>query len=133
MDISISLSNNKIEIENKGKFVAAKQLSPKLAVIFAATYRPPMSDETYMDCVKNALLTSCHMFSKMPIWIGGYIDLPDIEWSTDHQPLHTHDQLLFFNASTNTGLQQIVNFSTRNNNTLDVVLTNRQSSSEQLV
>ena len=81
--ISTSLNSNKIEIETEGEFMAAKVLSSKHAIIFAAAYRPPRSDQTYMDTVNQNLSTLCHKFSNMPIWIGGEMNLPDIEWEAE--------------------------------------------------
>ena len=82
LGISISLNSNQIETE--GEFVVVKVLSSKHALLpfsinFAAAYRSPMSDQTYMDAVNQTLSTLCHKFSNMPIWIGGDMTLPDIE------------------------------------------------------
>ena len=79
MGITTSLSSNNIEIEPEGEFEAAKVLSFIHVIIFAAAYRPPMRDQTYMDTVNQTLSTLCHMSSNMPIWIGGDMNLPDIE------------------------------------------------------
>ena len=49
--ISISPDSNKIEIETEGEYVAAKMLSSQHVIIFADTYRPPRSDQAYMDTV----------------------------------------------------------------------------------
>ena len=62
LGISTSLNSNKIEIETEGKFVAAEVLGSKHAIIFAAAYRPPRSDQTYMDTVNQTLSTLCHVF-----------------------------------------------------------------------
>ena len=53
LGISTSLNSNKIEIETEGKFVAAKVLGSKHAIIFTAAYRSPRSDQTYMDTVNH--------------------------------------------------------------------------------
>ena len=55
-------------------------LSSMHAIIFAAAYRPPRSDQTYMGTVNQYLSTLYHKFSNMPIWLGGDMNLPDIEW-----------------------------------------------------
>ena len=136
LGISTSLSSNKIEIEIEGEFVAAKVLCSKHAIIIAAAYRPPMSDQTFVDTVDQTLSTLCHKFSNMPIWIGGDMNLPGIEWETEQLTTnqYTHSISYFFwDTLANTGLQQIVNFPTRNNNTLDIVLTNRPSLVKQCV
>ena len=54
-------------------------------------------------------------------------------WTTNHQSVHALDKLLFLDTLANTGLQLIVNFPTRNNNTFDVFLTNRPSLVKQCV
>ena len=56
LGISTNLNSNKIEIETEGEFVAANVLSSKHAIIFAAAYRPPRSDQTYMDTVNHYFL-----------------------------------------------------------------------------
>ena len=130
LGISTSLSSNKIEIDTEGEFVIAKVLSSKHAIIFAAAYHPPRSDQAYMDTVNQTLSTLCHKFSNMPIWIVGDMNLPDIEWKTEQLTTNqfTHSiSYSFLDALAKTGLQQIVNFPTGNNNILDVVLTNRPS------
>ena len=136
LGISTSLNSNKIEIETESEFMAAKVLSSKHAIIFAAAYRPLRSDETYMDTVNQNLPTLCHKFSNMPIWIGGEMNLPDIEWEaeqlTTNQNTHSINYS-FLDTLANTGLQQIVSFPTRKNDTLDVVLTNRPSLVKQCV
>ena len=57
-------------------------------------------------------------------------ELPDIEWKTEQLATNQYTHSIsysFLDTLATTGLQQIVNFPTRNNNTLDVVLTNRPS------
>ena len=107
-----------------------------LSTIISAAYRSPRSDQTYMDTVNQTLSTLCHKFSNMPIWIGGDTNLPDIEWKTEQLTNNQYAYSIsysFLYALANIGLQQIVNFPTRNNNTLDVVLTNRPSLVKQCV
>ena len=88
-----------------------------------------------MDTVNQNLSTLCHKFSNMPIWIGGDMNLPEIEWETEQLTTNQYTHSIsysFLDTLANTGLQQIVNFPTRNN-TLDVVLTNRPSLVKQCV
>ena len=64
------------------------------------------------------------------------IFLPDIEWETEQLTTNQYTHSIsysFWDTLATTGLQQIVNFPTRNNNTLDVVLTNRPSFVKQCV
>ena len=62
------------------------------------------------------------------MWIGGDFNLPDIDWSTNsicsHQyPTKLNDE--FLETFDTSNLQQIVNFGTRKDKTLDILLTNR--------
>ena len=64
------------------------------------------------------------------------MNLPDIEWKTEQLTTNQYTHSIsysFFDTLANTGLQQIDNFPTRNNNTLDVVLTYRSSMAKQYV
>ena len=64
------------------------------------------------------------------------MNLTDIEWETEQLSTNQYTQSIsysFFDTLDKIGLQQIVNFPTRNNNTLDVVLTNRPSLVKQCV
>ena len=64
------------------------------------------------------------------------MNLPDIEWETEQLTTNQYTHSIsysFLDALANTGLQQIVNFPTRNNNTLDVVLTNHPCLARQCV
>ena len=72
----------------------------------------------------------CKSDPKAAYWIAGDANLPDIDWSIDqvihHQyNLHISDSLLETLAKT--GMEQVVDFPTRYDNTLDIVLTNRPS------
>ena len=64
------------------------------------------------------------------------MNLPDIEWESEQLTTNQYTHSIsysFLDTFANTGLQQIVNFPTRNNNTLDVVLTKRPSFVKQCV
>ena len=64
------------------------------------------------------------------------MNLPDIEWETEQLTTNKYTPSInysFWDTVVNTGLQRTVNFPTRNNNILDVVLTNRLSSVKQFV
>ena len=71
-----------------------------------------------------------HANPATPIWIGGDLNLPNIEWSsnsiTDNRyPIILCDQILDFVSDY--GYSQIVQSPTRNNNILDIFLTNQPS------
>ena len=51
----ISTSPTSNQIETEGVFVAAKLLSSKHAIIFAATNRPPRREQSYMGTVNRTV------------------------------------------------------------------------------
>ena len=68
--------------------------------------------------------------SSSTIWIGGDLNLPDINWTvntiTGHQyPLSLSERFLAFQDDN--FFVQFVTFPTRNDNTLDIFATNRPS------
>ena len=69
----------------------------------------------------------------MQIWICGDIDLPDIEWETEQLTNNHWIIYTFLDTLASTACQQIVNFLTRNSNTLDVFLTNHPSLDKQCI
>ena len=86
--------------------------------------------------LSTKLSTLCHKFSNMPIRIGGDMNLPDFELENEQLTINQYTHSIsysFLDALANTGLQQIVNFPTKNNNTLDVALTNCPSLVKQCV
>jgi hypothetical protein len=64
------------------------------------------------------------------IWIAGDANLPDINWKTNTVAGHNYPvtiNKLFLDTVLDFSLEQIVQFPTRNENILDVFITNRQS------
>ena len=64
------------------------------------------------------------------IWIGADANLPDINCSSNAVSGNNYKKEIsdsFLQAVENCGLDQIVDFSTRDNNLLDIFLTNRPS------
>ena len=64
------------------------------------------------------------------IWIAGDANLPDINWEnytiTSHQYKRSINESFLHQLDT-TGLDQIVDFPTRGDRTLDIIMTNRPS------
>ena len=83
MDISTSQKSNEIYIETKSEFMTAKVLSPSHAITLSATYHLYRSNQTNMDNVNQAIPSLCHMLSNILIWIGGDINLQDIDWESE--------------------------------------------------
>ena len=76
------LKVTKVHESKKTEFVAAKvECQGKRPLIAAAVYRPPNSSLQYMKDLSEDIK---HIESKYPnnaIWIGGDLNLPDIDWN----------------------------------------------------
>jgi hypothetical protein len=65
-----------------------------------------------------------------PQWVGGDLNLPDVNWSSITIVVNTNTRDInqqFIDCIHSCGAEQVVNFSTRHNMTLDLFLTNRPS------
>jgi hypothetical protein len=91
-----------------------------LAVVF---YRPPNSNIDHLKELKKSL-RHASQFNFDQIIICGDFNLPDIDWSTgiasSSESLHNY----FTKFVKDNYLWQLVHFPTRNNNILDLILTN---------
>ena len=100
------------------------------SVIIGALYRPTNNSQPYMDSL-NLVIED--VFTSNPgsaIWISGDINLPDIDWATDQVTCHQYPKALnesFLQLLARTGMEQLVDFPTRGDNTLDIIITNRPS------
>ena len=99
-------------------------------LIVGALYRPPNSNEEYMLKLTNAIEKINQQYKKAVLWLGGDLNLPDIDWTTattegNQVKLSINER--FINMMQNCGLEQKVNFNTRKENILDLFLTNRPS------
>ena len=64
------------------------------------------------------------------LWLGGDANLPDIDWKTDTITGHGYPASinhLYTDTINDIGCEQIVDFPTRLDNTLDIFCTNRPS------
>jgi hypothetical protein len=96
-----------------------------------SAYRPPNSSIEYSKDLSNIISDICHKNTKTTIWIGGDLNLPDIDWSSN--TIKTSNQYrkeiseFFLALEEDLGLIQSVNFPTRGQNLLDVFFINRPS------
>lgn len=93
-------------------------------------YRPTNNDTEYAAHLALALENLVKKYPKDVVWIGGDTNLPDIDWSTDtisgcSYKREVNETVL--QAANNCGLDQMVDFPTRESNLLDVFFTNRPS------
>ena len=103
-------------------------------IIIAAIYRPPNSDLQYIDDMCNTIedLTSRHKNSVL--WVGGDLNLPDINWPDctiqgHSYPVDINKRFLDMLLTTHT--EQMITTPTRQNNILDIFITNRPSLTSQ--
>ena len=103
-------------------------------LIIAGLYRPLSGthDQAEQICTEVQELVRNH--ANAPIWLTGDFNLPDISWkhniSRNQNALGVNDA--FLTLVEDIGLQQMVDFPTRNNATLDLFLTKRPSLTNRL-
>ena len=103
-------------------------------IIIAAIYRPPNSDLQYIDDMCNTIedLTSRHKNSVL--WVGGDLNLPDINWPDCTIQGHSYPVDInkrFIDMLLTTHTEQMITTPTRQNNILDIFITNRPSLTSQ--
>jgi len=95
-------------------------------MLVGAFYRPPdKTDEDYLNKVKEEISTIKEKHRRGIFVIGGDFNLPDINWEEQtiinrQYPIKTNQTFLEIVADN--GLEQIVDFPTRKDNTLDLML-----------
>ena len=120
----ISITHNTEAIYIKVQTTSSKPL------IIGSLYRPPSSDTTYMEEMCNTISTLFSTNKSAIIWLGGDLNLPDINWksvSIEGSRYNTSINETFLETIKECGLEQKIMFPTRMNNTLDLYLTNRPS------
>ena len=129
--VSASLNSHQVDITSDAEAVAAKVVNGPTnnnSVIFGAVYRPPNTDQQYLDNMNQFIRDVCTSNPGAAVWIGGDMNLPDINWEreeiTSHQYRHSLSES-YLQTLGDVGVEQIVNFPTRGDNTLDVIITNR--------
>jgi hypothetical protein len=112
---SLELISGKIKLKNK------KQ------VIIAAYYRPPKrTEESYLSTTQEEFANIRLTNKNAIIIIAGDFNLPDIDWPTGEivgSQYPKRVNLTFFNIISDNNLEQQVDFPTRKDNILDIVLT----------
>ena len=92
-----------------------------IIVIVLAVYRPPNNDLVYAQALCKAFQ---YLILENPLatfWISGDFNLPVIDWSTETIIGHQYNVALnncFLTTLTDLPNHQVVDFPTRNNNTL---------------
>ena len=119
-----------ITVGKECEFLAVKITCKFNSKIVASLYRPTDNDSNYALKLANAIESLVKDHPKDVVWIGGDINLPDIEWSSNSISGNSYRKDINENlleALSNSGLKQVVDFPTRDNNLLDIFATNRPS------
>ena len=92
----------------------------------ASVYRPPSSAVAYMSKLRNHITEIYSKFPRASYIIGGDLNLPQVDWTTDSSILDGHGSLLR-DTMDELGLSQHCLKPTRpeSNNILDLIFTNR--------
>ncbi|XP_072020312.1 uncharacterized protein [Amphiura filiformis] len=125
-----SLNNHQLSLDTEAEFVAAKIINGNQSIIVAALYRPTDNNQVYMDELNRSITHLCASNPGAAIWIAGDANLPDINW--ENNTIVSHQYKISINQSflqmlDATGLEQVIDFPTRGDNILDIVITNRPS------
>ena len=127
---SLTVTEYHIENKNLCEIIACTLRYGSQKVILCSIYRPPSSDATYLQELIKILEEVVINNPTIPIWIAGDINLPNIDWNKNTvvnncYPLVLCNSILDFIADH--GFSQTVQTPTRNQNILDIFLTNRPS------
>ena len=125
-----TLLSHQLHMDSPCEIVACKFDQIDNPLVICSVYRPPNSNIEYLDHMCNDLQSIIPTNPSSTMWIGGDLNLPDINWSlntiTGHQyPLSLNERFLDFQEDNL--FVQFVTFPTRKSNTLDIFATNRPS------
>ncbi|XP_072181422.1 uncharacterized protein [Diadema setosum] len=125
-----SLNNHQISIKTEAELVAAKIVNNKQSIVVASFYRPTNNNVDYMVDLCSTISQHCQDNPGAAVWFAGDINLPDINWETSSIISHQYRRTInetFLYLLESAGLEQMADFPTRGDNTLDIILTNRPS------
>ena len=110
------------------EFISIKIQTESQPLILATAYRPPNSNVDEANHICNELTKISRKYKSSPIWFGGDMNLPDIDWSIDSVTSYQYSKEIneaFIQTFNACNLEQIVDFPTRGSNILEIVSTNR--------
>ena len=119
-----------VPTSENSELVAVKVTCKHTSVIVASLYRTTNNDLNHTVNLTNAIESLVKRYPKEVIWIGGDANLPDINWSLNTVSGNNYKKeinVTFLQAVENSGLDQVVDFQTSDDNLLDIFLTNRPS------
>ena len=126
-----TLISSEIFKSNDTELLAVKIHHNHRPTVLAAYYRPPTKhDEKYLETVYKEFTHLKQLTKNGNIWIAGDFNLPDIDWksmsvATSIYPIRLNKFLL--DTIQELDLEHVVNFPTRQDSILDLVLTSHPS------
>ena len=108
--------------------IACKLELKSSLLIVIGVYRPPNSDLIYLQSLCQTIEDIIKENPVATIWLGGDINLPNIDWSTNSPSGNNYPTSfcnLVLDLFYDMNFTQLVTFPTRNENTLDIFATNR--------
>jgi len=117
-------------IENRCEIVGTRiECSKNTSFIVISEYRPTHNDDAYAHTLGNTIIDICNKYPKDTIWVGGDMNLPDIDWEentiTGNQYKKVINELLKSTIH-DAGLEQVVKFPTRGQN-IQLYFCNKQT------
>ena len=126
-----SLASCNIQIETSCELVACQiQLPNQPHLIICSLYRPPSSNEAYLNECCHQLESIRHSYPDSVLWITGDVNLPGIDWINNTINSHQYSlnlNQIFLDFLQDNALSQLVNYPTRGSKILDVFITDRPS------
>ena len=78
-----NINGTEISMQSRTELAAASFDCPgKAPIAVGALYRPPSSDQAYMEALCSSIKELNNSDPKATVWIAGDINLPDINWQT---------------------------------------------------
>lgn len=125
-------------MKNSSELVAASFTCKDLKkpIIVCSLYRPTDNNRDYSQELCNTVSEIHTRFGDHILCLGGGANLPDIDWKSDTIAGHSYSvpiNQLYTDTINDIGFEQIVDFPTRIDNTLDIFCNNRLSQIDRWV
>ena len=119
-----------VPTSENSELVAVKVTCKHNSVIVASFYRTTNNDLDHNVNLTTAMESLVKRYPNEVIWTGGDANLLDINWPLNTVSGNNYKKeinVTFLQAVENSGLDQVVDYQTRDDNSLDIFLTNRPS------
>ena len=91
----MTLPSHEIPVSSSCEIVVCQIGQSHEPIIICAVYRPPASNLDYLDEMCLILENINHSYPTATIWIGGDLNLPDVDWSLNY-PSYIIERFLDF-------------------------------------